>query len=165
LAEDSNMRVDKMTMLMSTEARAPFEDHHLIDLAFSLPLSHKLRQGDVKRVLKEAVRDLIPAEILERPKWGFTPPTSEWLRTTLRPLVETYLAPERIEAVGVFQPKAITALIDAHIHRRQYEVWALWPVLVFHLWHALYIDRSLTLDRRLPPADLLAQAKLSAPDS
>lgn len=165
LAEDSNMRVDKMTMLMSTEARAPFQDHNLIDLAFSLPIHYKLRQGDVKRVLKEAVRDLVPPQILERPKWGFSPPLSEWLRTTLRPLVEAYLSPERVNAVGLFNPKAVAALIDAHIHRRQYEVWSLWTVLVFHLWHALYIDRSLTLDHKLIPADLLVQAKVSAPDS
>ncbi|MEO0561343.1 MAG: asparagine synthase (glutamine-hydrolyzing), partial [Chloroflexota bacterium] len=71
VAEDSNMRVDKMTMLMSTEARAPFQDPALVDLAFSLPLAYKLRAGDFKRVLKDAVRDLVPEGVLARPKRGF----------------------------------------------------------------------------------------------
>ncbi len=158
LAEDSNMRVDKMTMLMSTEARAPFEDHELVHLAFHLPLNVKLRQGDFKAVLKDAVRDLVPAPILERPKWGFAPPTSHWLRTWLRPLVERYLSPEYVRAVGVFQPEAVAALVNAHLHQGAYEVWAVWTLLVFHLWHALYIDGTLTPTGRLTPADLMANA-------
>jgi len=158
LAEDSNMRVDKMSMLMSTEARAPFEDHHLVDLAFRIPLAHKLRNGDFKTVLKSAVSDLVPQEILERPKWGFAPPTSQWLRTHLRPLVKTYLAPERVEAVGFFRPETVVRLIESHIDKGQYEVWPLWTLLVFHIWHALYIERSLVLDHKLTPAELLGEA-------
>ncbi len=157
LAEDSNMRVDKMTMAMSIEARAPFEDHELIALAFSLPLEHKLRNGGFKAVLKAAVADFVPRPILERPKWGFAPPTSQWLRTTLRPLVDRYLAPDYVRAVGFFRPETVTDLVDRHIHKREYHVWTLWTLLVFHLWHALYIDGSLTLDRKLSPADLVGR--------
>lgn len=157
LAEDSNMRVDKMTMAMSIEARAPFEDHEMTALAFSLPLEHKLRKGDFKAVLKAAVADFVPRPILERPKWGFAPPTSQWLRTTLRPLVDCYLAPDYVRSVGLFRPEAVSDLVDRHINKREYHVWALWTLLIFHLWHALYIDRSLTLDRKLSPADLIGR--------
>jgi asparagine synthase (glutamine-hydrolysing) len=156
LAEDSNMRVDKMTMAMSIEARAPFEDHEMIALGFSLPLDFKLRRGDFKVVLKEAVADFVPRPILERPKWGFAPPTSEWLRTTLRPLAERYLAPDYVRAVGLFRPEAVTDLVERHINKREYHVWVLWTLLIFHLWHALYIDRSLMLDKKLSPVDLVA---------
>ncbi len=154
IAEDSNMRVDKMSMAMSIEARAPLEDHKLVELAMRIPLEHKLRQGDFKRVFKDAVADWVPAEILRRPKWGFVPPTSDWLRTVLKPLVETYLSPENVEAVGWFKPEAITGLIDDHMTKRNYELWSLWPLLVFHIWHALYIDGSLKLDHKLTPLDL-----------
>ena len=157
LAEDSNMRVDKTTMMMSIEARAPLEDHHLIDLGFSLPLSLKLKGGDSKVILKDAVADIVPKPILERPKWGFSPPISHWLRTSLRPLVEQYLSRERVEAVGLFKPEAVAALIDAHINQGQYEVWALWTLLVFHIWYALFIDGSLVLDHQLTPDELLTQ--------
>ncbi len=154
VAEDSNMRVDKMSMAMSIEARAPFEDHALVDFGLSLPLDYKLRGGGFKTILKDAVRDLVPAEILNRPKWGFIPPSSDWLRTVLRPLVDTHLARERIEAAGVFRPETVARLVDDHMSRRGYELWPLWAILSFQIWHALYIDGSLTLDHKLAPQDL-----------
>ncbi|HML23365.1 MAG TPA: asparagine synthase (glutamine-hydrolyzing) [Aggregatilinea sp.] len=154
VAEDSNMRVDKMSMAMSIEARAPFEDHDLVGWGLSLPLGAKLRGGGFKTVLKDAVRDLVPGEILNRPKWGFIPPSSDWLRTVLRPLVETHLSRERIEAAGVFRPETVARLVDDHMTRRGYELWPLWAILSFQIWHAIYIDGSLTLDHKLAPADL-----------
>jgi asparagine synthase (glutamine-hydrolysing) len=162
IAEDSNMRVDKMSMLMSTEARAPFEDHHLVELALTIPLQHKLRHGDFKAVLKSAVADLVPRETLSRPKWGFVPPSSQWLRTVLRPLVDTYLSRERVVAVGYFQPKAVASLVEAHMSKRSYELWPLWSLLVFHLWHALYIERDLVLEHQLTPPDLMPDTVLTS---
>ncbi|HVO42698.1 MAG TPA: asparagine synthase C-terminal domain-containing protein, partial [Aggregatilineales bacterium] len=156
LAEDSNMRVDKMSMAMSVEARAPLEDHRLVELALRIPLTHKLRGGGFKTVLKDAVKDLVPPEILSRPKWGFRPPVSDWLRTVLNPLVNTYLAPERV-AADYFQPEAVTRIVDAHVVQHKFELWTIWPLLVFHIWHALYIDGSATLDHKLQPADLASQ--------
>lgn len=155
LAEDSNMRVDKTTMMMSVEARAPMEDHQLIDLGFSLPLSLKLKDGGFKTILKAAIADVVPKPILERPKWGFAPPISHWLRTHLRSSVEQYLSPEYVEAVGLFKPDTISDLVNAHIYKGQYEVWALWALLVFHMWHAVYIDGSLSIDHQLTPQELL----------
>jgi asparagine synthase (glutamine-hydrolysing) len=160
VGEDSNMRVDKMSMAMSIESRAPFQDHKLAELAFRIPLEHKLRDGDFKRVLKDAVGDVVPAEILQRPKWGFAPPMSDWLRTILRPSVESLLAPERVEAAGFFRPEAVTNLFQNHLTKRSYEMWPLWSMVVFHLWHALYIDPSITLDHTLSPADLLPAAAI-----
>jgi asparagine synthase (glutamine-hydrolysing) len=155
MAENINMRVDKMSMAMSVEARSPLQDYRLVELALRLPLEYKLRRGDFKTILKDAFADVIPAEVLKRPKWGFTPPASEWLRTGLRSLVETVLAPERVAAAGVFRPETIARLIDAHIVERRYELWSIWSALIFHLWHALYIERSLTLDHTLSPDDLV----------
>lgn len=149
LAEDSNMRVDKMSMAMSVETRAPLEDHHLIDLAFSIPLEFKLRHGDFKRVFKDSVSDLVPKAILNRPKWGFAPPTSEWLRTVFKPLVDKYLSIENVERVGYFNAQFVSKLVAHHLSRQSYEVWAIWPLLIFHIWHALYIDGNLTLSERL----------------
>ena len=73
------------------------------------------------------------------------------------PVLDTYLAPDYVRAVGFFQPEVVTGLIDAHVSKRQYEVWTLWPLLVFHMWHALYIDGSLKLDHQLTPTELLPQ--------
>ncbi|HEX3050849.1 MAG TPA: asparagine synthase (glutamine-hydrolyzing) [Aggregatilineaceae bacterium] len=153
LAEDSNMRVDKMSMAMSIEARSPFQDHRLAELAFSIPLNYKLRNGDFKTVLKEAIRDLVPSSVLTRPKWGFMPPGSNWLRTGLRPLVDQYLSPDYVAAVGLFQPETVSRLVESHMNGG-YELWPIWSMLTFHLWHALYLDRSLTLEHKLSPDDL-----------
>lgn len=155
IPEDSNMRVDKMCMAMSIEARAPLEDHPLVALAHRLPLDYKLRLGDFKAVFKDAVRDLVPASILARPKWGFFPPVSNWLRTVFRPLVNKYLAPDYVAACGWFDPGAVTAIVRAHLDEGKYELWPLWTLLVFHLWHALYIDGSLTLGHKISPHDLV----------
>jgi asparagine synthase (glutamine-hydrolysing) len=158
VAEFNNMRVDKMCMAMSIEARSPFEDRAMVDLALSLPLAYKLRRGDFKRVLKDAVRDLVPAAVLTRPKWGFMPPASEWLRTSLRPLVETYLAPDRVAAVGVFRPDAIAALVSGHMERRSYALYPVWSALVFMLWHAFYIEGEPVPGGALTPEGVAAGA-------
>lgn len=158
LPENGNVRVDRMSMAMSIEARSPLQDYRLVDLALSLPLEYKLRRGDFKVIFKDAFADRIPQEVLTRPKWGFTAPASDWLRTALRPLVEHILSPELVEAVGVFRPDTIQRLVHAHLVERQYELWPVWSALVFHLWHALYIDQSLTLDKTLTPGDLYQTA-------
>lgn len=154
LAENMNMRVDKMSMAMSVESRAPLQDYKLVELALRLPLSYKLRRGDFKTIFKDALGTSIPEDILKRPKWGFNPPASDWMRTILRPLVEQTLTKERVAEAGVFRPEAVAGLIQAHIVERKYEMWPLWTALVFHLWHGLYIDGSLTLDHTLSAQDL-----------
>jgi asparagine synthase (glutamine-hydrolysing) len=139
---------------------APFQDAELVELAFRLPMRYKLRNGDVKRVLKDAVRGLVPDEVLARPKRGFAPPTSDWLRGALKPLVDTYLSPEYVASVGYFQPETVSRLIDEHMARRGYHLWTLYPLLVFHLWHALYVDGSLSLTEKLTPARLIEGANV-----
>lgn len=158
LTENGNIRIDRMCMAMSVEARSPLEDYQLVELAYRLPLEYKLRRSGFKTVFKDAISDLVPPEVLTRPKWGFTPPASEWLRTALRPLVEQVLTPERVEAAGFFKPEAISRLVHAHIVDREYELWTVWTALIFHLWHGIYIDGSITLDHKLAPADLYTSA-------
>jgi len=154
LAEDSNMRVDKMAMFMSVEARAPFEDHRLVEYAHRLPFAYRMRGRRSKAVLKDAAADLLPPAALQRPKWGFFQPSSSWLRTLLKPLVDAQLAPERVEAAGVFDPQVVARLVQEHTVQDQYRLWPLWLALTFQVWHALYIEQSLDPGRALTPADL-----------
>lgn len=153
LPENGNVRVDKMSMAMSVEARSPLEDYKLVELALRLPLEYKLRRGDFKTILKDAVADIVPREVLARPKWGFNPPASDWLRRPLRWLVDRFLSPEYVASVGIFRPETITRALESH-RSGGYELWPLWTALVFHVWHALYIDRSLTPGAPLTPGDL-----------
>jgi asparagine synthase (glutamine-hydrolysing) len=73
------MRIDKMSMGVSLEARVPFLDHRLVTLALSVPTKVKVPDGELKRVLRRAVRGLIPDELIDRPKQGFRVPVEEWL--------------------------------------------------------------------------------------
>jgi len=95
----------------------------------------------------------VRSSVLTRPKWGFMPPGSNWLRTGLRPLVDQYLSPEYTAAVGLFQPETVTRLVNSHMNGG-YELWPIWSILAFHVWHALYMDCSLTLEHKLSPDDL-----------
>lgn len=156
--ENRNHRVDRMAMAFGIEARTPLEDVRVVELAMRLPLRYKLRNGDFKMVFKDAVRDLIPREVLERPKWGFVPPASQWLRSGLRPLVERFLSREYVESAGIFRPETVARLVQSHLHEGGYQLYPLWTLLTFHLWHALYIDQSLTLEHALQPHDFFASS-------
>jgi asparagine synthase (glutamine-hydrolysing) len=160
IPEDSNMRVDKMSMLMSIESRAPLEDQHLIELALNIPLADKLRGGQLKALFKAAVREWLPPAILNRPKWGFIPPTSDWLRTCLRPLVERYLSAEYVTAAGMVRYEPVQALVQAHLSKQGYHLKPLWALLVLHLWHALYISGDLRFGAQLTPADVVGMARV-----
>lgn len=160
VAEDSNMRVDKTSMLMSIETRAPLEDHSLVDFAFQLPMAYKLRDGDTKRIFKDAISDLVPQSILKRKKWGFIPPTSDWLRTNLRPLVDRYLSHEYVESAGLCQPDIVTRIVAAHMTKEGYHLKEIWALLVLHIWHALYIDQSLILTKKIMPLDIVDASQI-----
>jgi asparagine synthase (glutamine-hydrolysing) len=163
LPENGNVRVDKMSMAMSVEARSPLEDYKLVELALRLPLEYKLRRGDFKTILKDAVADIVPREVLTRPKWGFNPPASDWLRRPLRPLVDRVLSPEYVTSVGVFRPETIMRALETH-RTGGYELWPLWTALVFHVWHALYIDHSLTLEGAFTPDALYRGMTIPTPN-
>lgn len=159
IAEDSNMRVDKMSMMMSIESRAPLETPSLVEMALGIPLAYKLRDNDFKRVFKIAMQDVLPPAILSRPKWGFIPPTSDWLRTILYPYVKTYLAYDYVQAAGLCDPMLVTRLVNDHIERRAYHLHTVWALLVLHMWHALYIDGTLQRGEPLTAADVVAHSR------
>lgn len=152
--ENGNLREDKMSMMSSVETRSPLLDYRLVEFVWSLPLEYKLRNGDFKAVFKAAIADLVPAQVLTRQKWGFFPPASEWLRKPLHPLVETYLSPRYVRSAGYFDPDIVSRLVAEHMAHQRYNLWALWTLLTFHIWHALYIDGSLKLDHELSPVVL-----------
>jgi len=160
LGENHNMRLDRMTMSMSVEARSPLQDYRLAELALNLPLEYKLRRGGFKMVFKDAVANRIPEEVLRRPKWGFTPPASEWLRTSLLDLMKKTLTPDRVAAAGVFQPAALQQAVHDHVIERIYELWPLWSALIFHLWHAHFIESESPAASMLTPQMLAESARI-----
>ena len=134
LADDILVKVDRMSMATSLETRAPFLDVDVMELAFSMPGHLKIRDGERKHVLKQAMRGLLPARILHRKKEGFSIPLKNWLRRELEPLMRDLLSPDRVARRGLFVPAEVTALVEAHVSGRDNHAHTLFPLMVFERW-------------------------------
>jgi asparagine synthase (glutamine-hydrolysing) len=134
--------IDAMSMAHSLEVRVPFLDRLLGDVACRISSGLKLRDGIGKWVLKHALRDLLPDEVLFRPKMGFGLPYPLWMRRSLAPIVRETLSPERVRRRGVFDPQASSALLD-RFYRGDDNVWRkLWTLFVFEGWAAEVLDAA-----------------------
>ena len=134
LPDDMLTKVDRMSMAHSLEARVPLLDLGLVEFAFALPGALKMPGLTLKGFLRETMRDSLPAAILRQPKRGFNAPMSRWLKTSLRPLVEAYLAPDVVARQGYFQPATVARLVADHQAGRADYSRNLWALLMFNLW-------------------------------
>jgi asparagine synthase (glutamine-hydrolysing) len=134
LTDDILVKVDRMSMATSLETRAPFLDGDVMELAFSMPGALKIRHGERKWVLKQAVRDVLPERILTRKKEGFSIPMKNWLRRELEPLMRQLLSADRMAARGLLVPAEVTRLIDEHVAGRENHAHTLFPLMVFERW-------------------------------
>jgi asparagine synthase (glutamine-hydrolysing) len=139
LAEDILTKVDRASMAVSLEVRAPFLDPHVAEFAASLPASYKLRGRRSKYILKRAVDPLLPPFVTRRSKKGFGIPVAEWLKGRLRPLARDLLSPERIRKSGLFNPDYVTRLQDEHERGVANHRKLLWTLLMFELWYESFI--------------------------
>jgi asparagine synthase (glutamine-hydrolysing) len=138
LVDDLLVKTDRASMAHSLEARVPFCDTVVAELALALPRRLKVRGLAKKRLLRRAVAPLLPTRILRARKQGFSIPAAAWLRGDLQPFAREVLAPAAIARQGYFRPDAVTALIDAHAAGREDLSRQLWGLLAFTLWHERY---------------------------
>ena len=131
--------VDRLSMAHSVEVRPPFLDHRLVQFVADLPGSIKIRGGRVKHILKEAVSDLLPAELLARPKEGFIMPVNEWLIRNLKDYVQATLAPQRLATHGLFRAGAIEQMLEAHYSGTANCGNQIWNLLMLQLWWEAYV--------------------------
>jgi asparagine synthase (glutamine-hydrolysing) len=139
LPNDILMKVDRASMRVALEVRAPFLARDVVELAFSVPDSYRMRGTTGKRMLRDAVRGLIPDSVIDRPKKGFGIPVAAWLNGPLRELVNDVFAPEAITTAGYFNPDEIQRMLGAHAARRIDYRKPLWTLLVFELWRRKYL--------------------------
>lgn len=139
LSDDILVKVDRMSMATSLEARAPFLDKDVVELAFRMPGSLKLRGGTRKYVLKKAMEGLLPERILHRQKEGFSIPMKNWLRVELEPLMSELLSRERVEGRGLFQWAEVERLRREHVEGRANHAHQLFPLMVFERWADEYL--------------------------
>ena len=133
------MRVDKFTMANAIEARVPFLDHELVELAMSTPASEKVRDGIGKHVLKRAVSDLLDHDLVWRPKQGFGTPVSQWFRSELGDQLEHQLAHGAINELGYLDPDTVRDILELHRSGRADRSFQLWNVLNLSAWFDYWI--------------------------
>ena len=134
LADDLLVKTDRMSMTHGLEARVPYLDPVVAELALALPAKLKVRGFQKKRLLRVAARPLIPGSIAKARKRGFSIPAAAWLRGELEPLARELLSPARTEAQGYFEPHAVTRLLEDHVARRRDNSRQLWGLLSFSVW-------------------------------
>ncbi len=134
------MKQDQMSMAASIESRVPFLDHHLVEFAAALPPRMKLRGFTTKWVLREAVKTILPHEILTRRKMGFPVPFSLWMRGAWGDAVRDVLLDRRTRERGLIDTAGVGRLIDAHQARTAEGGDALWSLLNLELWYRTFID-------------------------
>ena len=140
LAEDILTKVDRASMAVSLEVRAPFLDPRVAEFAASLPCNYKLRGHRSKYILKKAVKEMLPPFVTRRGKKGFGVPVAEWLKEKLRPLARDLLSPERVRLAGVFNANYVARLQDEHERGIANHRKLLWTLLMFELWHESFVE-------------------------
>lgn len=140
LADDLLVKMDKMSMAASIEARVPFLDVPFIDWAMRVGHEHKIRGLEGKVLLKRLARTLLPVEVVDRPKVGFTVPLSPWFRGELRELLGDTLLSSRCLQRGWFEAAAVRTAVDDHLSGRRDRARELWTLLTLELWHRAWIE-------------------------
>jgi asparagine synthase (glutamine-hydrolysing) len=140
LPNDILMKVDRASMRVALEVRAPFLARDVVDFAFALPDSYRMRGGTGKRLLKDAARVLLPGNIIDRPKKGFGIPVAAWLNGPLQPLVKDVLSEFSLKRSGIFDPVFVREMLNAHADRKADLRKPLWTLFVFELWRRHHLE-------------------------
>lgn len=140
LPDDLLVKVDRMSMAVSLEARSPFLDHRLVEFAAQIPSSLKLRRNVSKYILKRALRGLLPKSVLERKKHGFGVPVGRWFREEMAEFAQGILLGPRALSRQIFDVEAVRSIIQSHLSGQQDLGHSLWTLLTFELWMQRYFD-------------------------
>jgi len=127
-------KVDRATMGVALESRAPYLDHRVIEFAWRLPLSMLLKGKEGKHILRSILYRHVPRNLVERPKMGFGVPLDDWLRGPLKTWAQDLLSPSRLKSQGIFNPGILARQLDDHMTGRRDNQYRLWNILMFQSW-------------------------------
>ena len=144
LQSDMLVKVDRMSMANGLEVRSPFLDHRVVEFAMGLPDKYKVQGSMGKRIVQDAFRDLLPADIYNRPKKGFEVPLLDWFRSSWRSRIEQmYLADDFIKEQGLFDSVVISRIKGKLFSNDPGDsVATVWALIVFQHWWRRYISES-----------------------
>jgi asparagine synthase (glutamine-hydrolysing) len=135
LPDDILVKVDRASMAVSLETRAPFLDHDVAEFAFELPLEYKINNGNGKVILKELLGRYMPKQLFDRPKMGFGLPIDKWLKGSLRDWTEDLISEKNLDEIGFLNTKVIRHRWQQHLSGTQDWHYFLWDVLMFIEWY------------------------------
>ena len=141
LVDDVLLKMDRMSMGASVEARVPLLDHKLMELVALLPHTFKVRGLQTKRLLRQAASALVPKKTARRRKQAFRVPIARWLRESLHDFARDILLSARARERGYFRPAQVALILDRHQSGTTDYSQALWNLLTLELWHQMFIDR------------------------
>jgi asparagine synthase (glutamine-hydrolysing) len=144
-------KVDRMAMAHSIEARPPLLDHRLVEFAATIPSRFRIHNGSTKYLFKQAMRGLLPDDIIDRPKHGFAIPLARWFRSELAGFARDLLCSDRTRQRGLFRTEQVERLIRLHEGGRDIDL-QLWTLVSLELWCRRVLDVPLSTARRLPRA-------------
>ena len=139
LPDDELRKADRLSMWHSLEVRVPFLDHKLVEFAATIPSQLKLKGWEKKHILIKSMEGILPDSILRRRKQGFSIPLGAWLRGPLRELMRSNLLSSDLSDIGIFDSLAIKKMVDQHERGLQNHETKIWGVLIFMMWHRLYL--------------------------
>jgi asparagine synthase (glutamine-hydrolysing) len=141
LPGDILVKVDRMTMATSLEARTPLLDQELIEFVQNIPTELKLKGLETKYIFKKAMEGIVPHEILHREKQGFGVPINEWINLQLKDRIHETLSESKTLQRGYFDKKYIQTLLDEHHQNRRDHSYSLWILWMLELWHRQFVDK------------------------
>jgi asparagine synthase (glutamine-hydrolysing) len=142
LPDDILTKVDRMSMAVSLEARVPFLDHRLVEYVARLPSSQRVAGQRTKILMRQVVADLLPAEVLNKPKEGFSIPMKNWLRRELRAEAESVFDPARLRRHDFLDPDSVWTLWREHVEGVANHAHVLFAMLIFDLWHEEVVESA-----------------------
>ena len=136
LPDDILVKVDRASMAVGLEARSPFLDHRVVELAWQMPADLRVRGRQGKWILRQLLHRYVSRKLVDRPKAGFSVPIGRWMRGRLRPWVESALDKSVLSKSGLLRPEAVRQIWESVLNGNDHNASQVWGVLMFQGWLA-----------------------------
>ena len=140
LPEDILAVTDRMSMQHALEVRVPFLDHKFFEFCATIPPEMKMKRFNKKHLMKKAVRDIVPPEVINHRKQGFVGPMTSWLKNELKPFVHDTLSENNLRKHGLLNPRTVQRVLNEHFSGREIHDTLIWSMVVFQSWYDIYMD-------------------------